>query len=104
MRFFRVLLVLALLPVCMAQMCGTAAPVSTPDQYGPERLEVTQELRDACPMNTDAELRMYLSNMENRRLNGMTRQDEVNMNYAACDSTACMTCWSAITYQIHPLN
>ncbi len=98
----RIVLFCIVAPLCMGQMCGSPA---VPDLTDPNRLEVTDDLRTACPGISDASIETLISAAEEDRLAGFPRQTLLDGLQEACSSTGhpqnCIDCNTAIINQVH---
>lgn len=90
----------ALLVVALFVGCDSQSGVF-PLVYG--RLDVTPALQSSCPTLTDTEIDYIISLAESDRLAGWTYSDEVAQGLAACDSSTCSICVTAIIRQVYGL-
>jgi len=80
--------------------CGTPAD---------PRLQITSELREACPEASDFQLAILIQDFERKRLAGDTYTEQLVDVFATCKQNEdpqqyepCKTCATAILYQLYP--
>ncbi len=91
--------ILAILVLTCFAGCGTQAD---------PRLQITNEIREACPGATDFELAILINGFERKRLAGDSYTEQLIDVFATCKQEdpqqyeTCKNCTVAILYQLYP--
>lgn len=69
--------------------------------FGDARMSVTPRLRDACRGLRDVEIQTVIDAVENDRLRGFTKQEQLDAGIVSCSTGDCIVCLNAIINQLY---